>query len=42
MNHLEALTRIEDYNNSDTSTMEKSAMKGLQNLKNYTCKFLKS
>jgi len=24
MNHLEALTRIEDYNNSDTSTMEKS------------------
>lgn len=24
MNNLEALTRIEDYNNSDTSTMEKS------------------
>ena len=24
MNHLEALTRIKDYNNSDTSTLEKS------------------
>ena len=24
MNQLENLTRVEDYNNSDTSTMEKS------------------